>query len=337
MPHGETLVTIALIDGKHVKYDQATSKEVSKLDIGDDYEFLGVGYLYSVDGILQNDKNKYSFFKKTGNQRGDMAEDKRDSLKHPMQPIETDSQGVVRFKENKIVSYLLTAGGIDMNKIAMQQFDHEEEAHFAQLIGYSVSGWGSLSYVGDESCNIADELAGKLTESEIDSSELDPIDEIVIQEKPDTIEYLTMGEAFECDDDDRPYIEGHFNDGFHVRGYTKRAILSGEMGVESVQKMLENALSDKWQVIKKAESKILTAKEMVNGNNWESLHHSSLSLNDMVRRDLQDMAAIGDKNGYARTKELREAVWDLMGEYKDDYKGIVKRVFDASHNLKPPQ
>lgn len=70
----ETLVTIALIDGKQIRYDQAARKEVSELDIGPDYKFLGVGYFYSVDGVLQYGKDRYSFFEKTDNQIGDMAE-----------------------------------------------------------------------------------------------------------------------------------------------------------------------------------------------------------------------------------------------------------------------
>lgn len=70
-------------------------------------------------------------------------------MKHGYQPIVTVN-GVQRFQANAIVCYLLECGPFDMNHLAKQGFDEEDAAHFAQLIGYSVSRWGSLSYVSDE-------------------------------------------------------------------------------------------------------------------------------------------------------------------------------------------
>jgi len=72
------------------------------------------------------------------------------SNKHPAQPIKTDTHGVRRFKENKIVRYLLDAGPFDMNHLAILPFSKDDHAQFAQLIGYSVCGFGDLSYVDDE-------------------------------------------------------------------------------------------------------------------------------------------------------------------------------------------
>lgn len=69
----------------------------------------------------------------------------------PMQPLEIASDNVLRFKPNKIVQYLLDNGGIDMNKIAALDFPREDREQFAQLIGYSHSGFGELPYVTDES------------------------------------------------------------------------------------------------------------------------------------------------------------------------------------------
>lgn len=70
--------------------------------------------------------------------------------KHPIQPIVTDGYGTFRFKGNEIVKFLLDNGGFDMNDLAMMVFTDEDREQFAQLIGYSVSGFGSLSYVSDE-------------------------------------------------------------------------------------------------------------------------------------------------------------------------------------------
>jgi len=76
-------------------------------------------------------------------------------MKHPIQPLEKDANGVLRFKENKIVGYILDNGGIDLNQIACVDFNVEDREQFAQLIGYSLSGFGELSYVTDETYNTA--------------------------------------------------------------------------------------------------------------------------------------------------------------------------------------
>lgn len=83
--------------------------------------------------------------------------DRRDAQRHPMQPVDFDGKaqphserGVIRFKLNAIVQWLLDNGGKDLNDIARQDFTDADRTQFAQLIGYSVSGWGDLSYVSDE-------------------------------------------------------------------------------------------------------------------------------------------------------------------------------------------
>lgn len=68
------------------------------------------------------------------------------TAKHPMQPVITAKDGVVRFKANAIVQHLLDHGGIDLNALAVLPFSSEDRAQFAQLIGYSVSGFGELGY-----------------------------------------------------------------------------------------------------------------------------------------------------------------------------------------------
>ena len=88
--------------------------------------------------------------------------------KNPMQPIITDGQGVVRFKSNKLVEILLDHGqatGLGLNELAAKYYRDESTRddwqQLAQLIGYSVSGFGDLSYVDDETYNAASEMADK--------------------------------------------------------------------------------------------------------------------------------------------------------------------------------
>jgi hypothetical protein len=80
-------------------------------------------------------------------------------MRHPIQPIEKDARGVLRFKPNKIVEHLLEHGGIDLNKLAVMDFSREDREQFAQLIGYSLSGFGSLSYVSDETYAAAEAMS----------------------------------------------------------------------------------------------------------------------------------------------------------------------------------
>lgn len=78
--------------------------------------------------------------------------------RHPIQPLEMTESGVLRFKANKIVQYLLDHGGIDMNKLAMLDFPREDREQFAQLIGYSHSGAGDLQYFSDETWSAAQQM-----------------------------------------------------------------------------------------------------------------------------------------------------------------------------------
>ena len=90
--------------------------------------------------------------------------------RHPMQKIVKTDSGVVRFRENHIVSALLEEctkrGGLDLNKIAIGvatgRFNIEDQIQFAQLIGYSVSGFGDLSYAPRDMVLRADKKAEAL-------------------------------------------------------------------------------------------------------------------------------------------------------------------------------
>lgn len=83
-----------------------------------------------------------------------------ESLKprHPIQPLVTDPHGILRFRANGIVRFLLDNGGHDMNDLACRNFSDEDREQFAQLIGYSLSGFGELGYVSDETYNTAERM-----------------------------------------------------------------------------------------------------------------------------------------------------------------------------------
>lgn len=86
----------------------------------------------------------------------------------PMQPIEHDAHGVLRFRRNRIVDDLLSfatvksnPGGapgyelpreqMDMNHISLAvqrgEYTVEEYKQLCQLVGYSVSGYNGLTLV----------------------------------------------------------------------------------------------------------------------------------------------------------------------------------------------
>lgn len=84
------------------------------------------------------------------------------SASNPIQPLYTDPNGTIRFKSNKIVEYILERGrqyGVDLNHLACIDFSQDDREQFAQLIGYSLSGFSELSYVSDETYNTAENMA----------------------------------------------------------------------------------------------------------------------------------------------------------------------------------
>lgn len=79
--------------------------------------------------------------------------------RHPIQPLMRDKHGIVRFVPNKIVRHLLDYGGIDLNHISKMGFSQDDQTQFAQLIGYSLSGFHELPYVPDEVADRASKMA----------------------------------------------------------------------------------------------------------------------------------------------------------------------------------
>jgi hypothetical protein len=104
-----------------------------------------------------------------------LAQEEMKFSPHPIQPLVKDEHGVLRFKENKIVSHILdwcasknghvgynmnTSGPApDLNTLAAMNFSTEDWQQLAQITGYSLSGYGSLGYVDDEAYCAAEKMS----------------------------------------------------------------------------------------------------------------------------------------------------------------------------------
>jgi hypothetical protein len=87
------------------------------------------------------------------------------SQNYPIQPIVKTEHGILRFKENRQVTALLEHSqlhGFGLNELAFIDHSPEERSQLAQLIGYSVGGWSTLSYVSNEQYSIVSEIANKV-------------------------------------------------------------------------------------------------------------------------------------------------------------------------------
>lgn len=83
--------------------------------------------------------------------------------KIPMQPMFVDLDGRARFRANKLVQHLLNNGPFTLNKLCeVSDVPREDWEQLAMLIGYSLGGFGELSYVSDEAYNMAEVEAARL-------------------------------------------------------------------------------------------------------------------------------------------------------------------------------
>lgn len=84
----------------------------------------------------------------------------------PMQPIVIAEDGVARFQANRIIADLWKSGAFSLNDIGIKAaegaYTEAEQMQLAQLIGYSVSGFGDLSYADREVVRRADRKAALL-------------------------------------------------------------------------------------------------------------------------------------------------------------------------------
>lgn len=101
--------------------------------------------------------------------------------KHPIQPTEKDKSGVLRFKKNAIVEYILNNGGLDLNDLACKNFSQEDREQFAQLIGYSLCGFADLSYASEETIRAAKIMAD--TEKTHEEARIEALEHILTEIK----------------------------------------------------------------------------------------------------------------------------------------------------------
>ncbi len=75
----------------------------------------------------------------------------------PVQPVVRGHDGVIRFRSNAIVRWLIDSQRVSLNEIAtLPNVPREDMAQFWQMLGYSVSGYGDLSFALDvEEANAA--------------------------------------------------------------------------------------------------------------------------------------------------------------------------------------
>lgn len=66
---------------------------------------------------------------------------------------------VVDHAASMIARHHMHAGRLDLNTLYVMNFPQEDREQFAQLMGYSISGYHELSYVSDESAAQASALA----------------------------------------------------------------------------------------------------------------------------------------------------------------------------------
>jgi hypothetical protein len=84
------------------------------------------------------------------------------SKKQPTQPIELDAYGVVRFQPNAILVYLFESKRLNLNDISIKRFPVEDMRQVWQQLGYSVSGYGDLSFADPGEVAVADAEAARL-------------------------------------------------------------------------------------------------------------------------------------------------------------------------------
>ncbi len=87
--------------------------------------------------------------------------------KHPVQPLELDNEGTLRFKQNAIVRFLIDQYSTQaLNYIyAEGDFSWEDYKQFIQLSGYRVSGYKDLEVATNEEVEQLDQMVDEMLNS----------------------------------------------------------------------------------------------------------------------------------------------------------------------------
>jgi hypothetical protein len=141
------LATVAELRSKNKKlqnqvstlqHQKSPSKQVT------DYRRVDSDLLVDFALAVLDNGVDYDGFTGEARELQEQIEEKATFHPHVQQEIVKDQQGILRFRQNKLVDQLTEIVG--MNKIARIEASVEDRAQLAQLIGYSVSGYGDLSY-----------------------------------------------------------------------------------------------------------------------------------------------------------------------------------------------
>lgn len=87
-------------------------------------------------------------------------------MNHPIQPVERDKHGTLRFKPNAIIDFLFRTGKIDLNMIAIMPFEVEDREQLLQLLGHSLGSFADYDYVRDETYETAKRMGEGETEEQ---------------------------------------------------------------------------------------------------------------------------------------------------------------------------
>ena len=142
---------------------------------------------------------------------------------------------------------------------------------------------------------------------------------------------MTMPEAFKCEGNDSPFIDGEFNSD---KDFTKKGLLElSEYDGFKPWPSPKNQLSDQWQV-QKAEPKVLTAEQIVDSVNNEYVKIREEDFLTYITAI--QIAKLGQENGrLERDLELRllaVCIGDnIENLINDEYECIV----EYYKNLKP--
>lgn len=81
------------------------------------------------------------------------------AMKLPLQPLYRDAKGVIRFRGNAVVQWLVDSRIVNLNGILIENFPQADVEQFWQLLGYSIAGYAELSFVSDETYQAVDDAA----------------------------------------------------------------------------------------------------------------------------------------------------------------------------------